>query len=317
MPLLDLGYRAWNGERTPRYLRFLVVAATGIMMIWRGYWLRTMLALALAPALFAVFGFFTFEQGLQDRESRRIIGGIVEQQFQRDALATKLMNDPDGARHDVWAQFLLWFFRYPQVFWMVVVLGVVAPRLISYDLRSRAYLLFLSRPLSPAEYLLGKAMVLWFLLSVISTVPALLVYVAGILISPDWTVVQQTWDLPFRILLATLALALPTSAIALFYSSMTTESRFAGFAWFATWILGWVTYTVLTSTAMFDARDADELLARWQIVSPYHTLGQVQAIAFGAHRVEDPFWFPLIACIVVTLFGFFMAHRRISGVLRI
>lgn len=316
MPLLDLGYRSWEGERTPRFLRWLVVAATGILMIWRGYWLRSMVVVALTPAVFTVFGFFMFEQGLQDYEARQIVSRIIERQFKMTELAETLISDPDSARHDVWAQFLLWFFRYSQAFGMVVVLGVVAPRLVSYDLRSRAYLLYLSRPLSPLEYLLGKGAVLWFLIVVIATLPALAVYCCGVLLSPTWNVIEQTWDLPLRIFLATLTLALPTSAAALFYSSMTTESRFAGFAWFATWIVGWVTYAILTSTAVFDPERANELLSRWQFVSPYHTLGQLQTIAFAANREQDPFLFPICASIAVTVGGFFLAHRRISGMLK-
>lgn len=319
MPLLDLGYRKWEGERTPRALRWLVVTITGALMIWRGYWLRTILALSLSPIIFTVIGFFFFEQGLQNGESQLWISQIVRRSMGMEELALKIMTNPEEARHEVWSLFLLTFFKQSQVYCMVVVLGLTAPRLISYDLRSRAYLLYLSRPLSPAEYLLGKASVLWFLLLAIATLPALCVYFFGILISPTWTVVFDTWDLPLRILAATAALALPTSALAIFFSAMTTESRFAGFAWFATWIVGWVTYSVLTSVSAFGQANSElltEELYRWQMVSPYHTLGQVQSIIFGANTYDEPFLVPIITCSAVTIGGFYMAHRRIAGMLR-
>jgi hypothetical protein len=319
VPLLDLGYRKWEGERTPRALRWLVVTITSALMIWRGYWLRTILALSLSPIIFTVIGFFFFEQGLQDPEARMWVSQVIGRQFRMRELGANLMTNPENARHEVWSLFLLTFFKQSQVYGMVVVLGLTAPRLISYDLRSRAYLLYLSRPLSPAEYLLGKASVLWFLLLAIATAPALCVYFFGVLISPTWTVVLDTWDLPLRILAATAALALPTSALAIFYSSMTTESRFAGFAWFATWIVGWVTYSVLTSVSAFGEPNSDLLpdqLHKWEMVSPYHTLGQVQSIIFGANTENSPFWLPIIICSAVTIGGFFMAHRRIAGMLR-
>lgn len=319
MPLLDLGYRKWEGERTPRALRWLVVTITGALMIWRGYWLRTILALSLSPIIFTVIGFFFFEQGLQNGESQIWISQIVRRSMGMEELALKIMTNPEEARHEVWSLFLLTFFKQSQVYCMVVVLGLTAPRLISYDLRSRAYLLYLSRPLSPAEYLLGKASVLWFLLLAIATAPALCVYFFGVLISPTWKVVFDTWDLPLRILAATAALALPTSALAIFFSSMTTESRFAGFAWFATWIVGWVTYSVLTSVSAFGQANTELLsseLYRWQMVSPYHTLGQVQTIIFGANSNDEPFLVPIITCSAVTIGGFYLAHRRIAGMLR-
>ncbi len=319
MPLLDLGYRNWEGTRTPRSLRWLVVTVTGATMIWRGYWLRTILALSLSPIIFTVFGFFIFEQGLQDPESRSVITQVVRRQFGMEELARNIMTNPEVARHEVWSLFLLNFFKQSQLYCMVVVLGLTAPRLISYDLRSRAYLLYLSRPLSPVEYLLGKASVLWFLLLAIATAPALCVYVFGVLISPTWKVVFDTWDLPLRILAATAIVALPTSALAIFYSSMTTESRFAGFAWFATWIVGWVTYSVLTSVTAFGNTNNESLSSqffKWQMLSPYHTLGQTQSIAFGANQSDEPFWLPISLCIAVTIAGFYLAHRRIAGMLR-
>lgn len=210
MPILDLGYRRWFGKRTPRSLRWTVVALTGIALVWRGTWLRRLLIMATFPAVFAVFGFFSYEQAVQGETSPRIVSSILANQLQSPELAMRVMENPAAARHGVWSQFLMWFFRYPQAVLMVVVLGIVAPRLISFDLRSRGYLLYLSRPLTPAEYLLGKAAVLWFLLGMITTVPALLVYAAGVLLSPGFIVVEQTWDLPFRVLLATCVLAIPT-----------------------------------------------------------------------------------------------------------
>lgn len=319
MPLLDLGYRHWEGERTPRALRWLVVTITGALMIWRGYWLRTILALSLSPVIFTVIGFFIFEQGLQDPEARQWASAIVSRQFRMRELAATIITNPEVARHEVWSLFLLTFFKQSQVYCMVIVVGLTAPRLISYDLRSRAYLLYLSRPLSPAEYLLGKASVLWFLLIAIATLPALCVYIFGVLISPTWKVIFDTWDLPLRILAATTVLALPTSALAIFFSSMTTESRFAGFAWFATWIIGWVTYSVLTSVSAFgqaNVQDLSEQFKKWQMVSPYHTLGQVQSIVFGANSSEDPYWLPILICAGITIAGFLLAHRRIAGMLR-
>ena len=37
---------------------------------------------------------------------------------------------------------ILAFFRYPQAIAMVLVVGLIAPMMISYDFRSKAYLLY-------------------------------------------------------------------------------------------------------------------------------------------------------------------------------
>jgi hypothetical protein len=158
---------------------------------------------------------------------------------------TQAENNPEQYRHFTWSYILFNLSRYPQALGMIVVLGLVAPRLVSYDLRSRGYLLYLSRPLTPAEYILGKSLILFFLLFMMSALPALIIYLTGLFLSTDSMAIAQTWDIPLRILLASLVLMIPTSAIALAFSSMTQESRYAGFAWFAMWVIGSVTYNVL------------------------------------------------------------------------
>jgi hypothetical protein len=282
-------------------------------------WLRRLLLLTFVPALFAGAGFFFTEQGMQRPAARRAAASFVAQAMNAPELGERMlqspMDDPESVRHDVWAHLLLWFFRYPQAVLMVVVLGVVAPRLISYDMRSRGYLLYFSRPLSPAEYVLGKAAVLWFLMAMVTMVPALLVYIVGVALSPELRVVAYTWDLPFRIIIATAVLAIPTSAMALCYSSMTIESRYAGFAWFATWVLGWVTYAVLTTTAFDQQANASELLARWRLVSPYHTLGLLQSAVFGVKHTWRELLPAVVAATVVAILGYGLTLRQVQRAL--
>jgi len=210
------------------------------------------------------------------------------------------------------------------------VLGLVAPRLISYDLRSRGYLLYLSRPLTPAEYIFGKALVLYFLLFVISALPALLIYVAGLFLSTDSTAIAQTWDIPFRILLASLVLMVPTTAVALAFSSMTQESRYAGFAWFSMWVVGSVTYFTLWSATQLreqfqnqfknQGRGARiEAMAQWnsfKLFSPYETLGYLQQQIFGL-AAKDPWtWAPWIAVAIASVAGYGFAYWKVSRVLK-
>ena len=141
-----------------------------------------------------------------------IIGGLKS--FQLDWLNELLfanIQNPDVARHEFWAQLILLFFRYPQAYLMVLIVGLVAPRLIAQDFRSRAFLLYFSRPIAPYEYVLGKAAIIWVYLALITTVPALVLYLLGIGLSPTISVVTATWTLPLRILLASLVLIIHTN----------------------------------------------------------------------------------------------------------
>ncbi len=82
---------------------------------------------------------------------------------QSDVAIAAFNADPSTARHEVWSLLLMTFFRYPQAVLMVLLVGMIAPPLISQDFRSRAFLLYFSRPITPVEYVFGKAMVVWVL----------------------------------------------------------------------------------------------------------------------------------------------------------
>ncbi len=143
-------------------------------------------------------------------------------------------------------------------------------------------------------------------LSAITLLPGLLLYVIGVMLSPDFSVVYATWDLPFRVLLASFALTIPTTALALFLSSLTTESRYAGFAWFAIWAMGWVAYVNLVRIGAGP---------QWSMLSLYHMVGRVQTWIFGL-PAEDVSAAALML-LVITVVSTVVLMSRISAPMRI
>lgn len=320
MPVHDLGYRGWEGRRTKPQTRPLVVARGGISLIWRSRWLRMMLMLSWLPVLVPAIGIFFFEYSTTEPGWRGAAYQMIEGPLQRPDLAAVALEDPALVRHEIWSTLILTYFRYPQLIAMVILVGLIAPRLICYDLRSKAYLQYFSRPLSPLEYILGKSAVIWFFLVMIATLPAMMLYVIGVMLSPEISVVAETWDLPFRILAATAVLVIPTTSLAMCYSSLTTESRYATFTWFATWALGFVAYQILTFAPVGDdpmaARNRgweglDIDLDRWRLLSPYHTLGHVQSWVFGLQSSSSSVWPSMALLVAITLLGSWIVRRRI------
>ncbi|MFN6398709.1 MAG: ABC transporter permease [Planctomycetota bacterium] len=333
MPLLDIGYRPWNGQRTPRWTRALVLAATGIHLVWKGTWLKRGMLFMSIPALVAGLFVATFEQAIDRAGPREIIRAMNRNPQSRSVAKragvdlSQAAQDPQSYRHFAWSYILFYLARYPQALGIIVIVGLVAPRLISYDLRSRGYLLYLSRPLTPWEYILGKAAVLYFLLFLVTALPALLIFGVGLLLSNDPTAIAQTWDIPLRILLASLVLTIPTTAVALAFSAMTQESRYAGFAWFALWVIGAVTYYSLwavsqTSQGFYSQSDTDrfDAMNQWsnyKLFSPYETLGYLQQQIFGL-AIKDPWtWTPWVLVTLVSIAGYGFAYWRVSRVLKV
>lgn len=323
-----MGYRGWSGDLSSGWLRWTVIAGVGIRRAWQSRWLRRMLFFAWLPAAWFGIGFFLWEQATFSPEWRQTLRPLLQgmpptPEFNEIREAVRSGNLESG-RHTVWAWLLQSFFRNPQAVLMVMVVGLIAPPLISQDIRSRAFLLYFSRPLTRGEYLLGKLASVWVYLSLISTIPALGLYVVGVLLSPNLSVVSATWDLPLRIVAASIVLMLPTSVLALCFSSLTQESRYAGFAWFAVWILGWFTYGAVTSAEAFNAqqeamRTGQQFVledSSWTHLSLYHTLGRVQSWVFGFADFRDV-QVSMLILIGITVIALGILVHRISAPMRV
>lgn len=327
MPLHEVGYRPWQGRLLPPRAAIGVIAATGIRLAWKSRWLRRAMLLAWSPALFFAASFFAFEQAVEEgrltslaeRAARGgnldgvgILGTMLADTLGR-AAAVPGMSEAErvvATRRLVWTRLLLAFMRAPQVVLLAVVIGLVAPALISGDLRAKAWLVYFTRPVGRAEYILGKLATLAAIVAVITVLPALALWAAGVLVSPSIRVAAETWDLPLRTVAASAVLAVPTVLLALAFSSLTAESRIASFAWFATWAACWIAHSALTTADLVAAAEdggvavaaaadvppprrghwlaraagLDGGLDRWAWVSPTHAVGAVQAAIFGVER---------------------------------
>ena len=330
----QLGYRSWSGVVAPGWASWMVISEVGIRRAWQSQWLKRMLFLAWLPALWFGIGFFLWEQAAQYPDWQQALTPMMRQlpktpPFEEVKTSVQTGNLADS-RHTVWAWLLQSFFRYPQAVLMVLLVGLIAPPLISQDIRSRAFLLYFSRPITRGEYLLGKLGSVWAFLGMITAVPALALYLIGVVLSPSLGVIVGTWDLPLRIVGATIVLLLPTSALALALSSLTQESRYAGFSWFAIWILGWFTYLAAESAETFKAqqeafRDQSRFGQRqvvefresvWTHLSLYHTLGRVQSWVFGFTKLGDA-WTSMLLLVGLTSVSLSISFYRISAPMRV
>lgn len=361
MPIHDLGYRPWKGTLLGAVSRTRGIAAAGIRLIGKNRWLRRVMIVAWLPVLYWGIAFFfvgqTLEQPVQKQLPQAIkqVEAAVEAatgesigseqtilQLDRKAAADRIHNmfhwiprvhlltravrnaeDDVQARNYIWAWLLMSFFRYSQAVLILMIVGFVAPSLVSQDLRSRAYLLYFSRPIGRLEYIVGKLAVPAAYIMFVSTFPALMLYFFAILMSPSIDVFWTTWDIPLRISLSTIVLILPTTSLALMLSSLTEESRYASFAWFATWVLGhgaWL--AILVGEAIrqgLQPRNAavadSEMVKMWSPLSFYNNLGDVQSWIFGFQSFSEimPAFFVLTG---ITVISFAILFRRVAAPLR-
>ena len=310
MPIHDLGYRAWSGTRTSEAGRWSIIAGSVISASLQNAWVKRMLLFAWLPALLWGTFFFVFELRAQDPTDpgRLATLSTAFNTFLEvpPELITALKEDPHGARSQYWSYLILTFFRTPQAVGLAILIGFIASPLISRDLRSRAFLLYFARPITRLEYLLGKSAGVWCFTAAITTLPALLLFVEAAMLSQELSVLLVTWHLPFRVLGASLVLIIPTTMLALCFSSMTAENRFATFGWFSVWIVGETAYQILHA----DNRT-------WPVISPYRSLGEIQKWIFGFVEDAEELANCAIFWSVVTVLAFVVLYRRISAPMRV
>jgi ABC-2 type transport system permease protein len=157
MAVYERGYRPYGGQLTPERTRFLVLPRYAYRQVFRSRVFGAfLLGCLLWPFVVAVIIYLPhnlrFLQAIQEQS-----GGILS-----------------IFRYD--ETFFYRWLMIPHGFMAFVLAFVVGPALISADLRNNGLALYLSRPFSRAEYILGKTTVLIVLLSAITWIPGLLLF---------------------------------------------------------------------------------------------------------------------------------------------
>jgi hypothetical protein len=303
--------------------RWRVVASTGIQRAWRSSWLKRLLVLAWLPGVSLGFLIFLYEQAqMRDDMSLRAVQGAIlnvleapersVRQFQSlDGILVGRTQSPGEARHMFWSVLLLNLFQRTQPLLLLQMIALIAPPLISQDIRSRAFLLYFSRPLSPWQYIWGKFVVVSFYAFLITLAPALLLFAAGVLLSPGLSVLSATWDLPLRAAAAAAVIVVPGALLSLTLSALTTESRFAAAGWFAVWIFGWL----LRQTAgLFSAAGPNSLV--WNL-SLFHVTTDVAGWLLDPNFAVPNLGFQVVVLGVLCAVCLAVLYRRVCAPLQV
>lgn len=204
-------YTRYTGPVTSQRWRFLILPGYALRSVFETRFAFAAFMLALVPHLIALI--LIYLHGHID--ALLAIGIQGAQAFQFLSV--------DGS-------FFLTLFTFETVisFFLVALIG---PGLISPDLANNALPLYLSRPFSRAEYVLGKLSVLLILTSLITWVPGLLLFgvqtsMAGVSWAWEnqrilWAILLSSWIWTLTISLIALALSAwvkwkPVAAAALF-----------------------------------------------------------------------------------------------------
>ena len=114
---------------------------------------------------------------------------------------------------------------------LMVLSATVGASLIARDVRHRALLMYFSRSITRADYLLGKFLSLVVFLLIVTLGPGLLLFLGQLGMSQErLTFGQRMGDL-LAITLHSLILTVPMSSVVLAFSSLTKRTYLAAILW--------------------------------------------------------------------------------------
>jgi ABC-2 type transport system permease protein len=221
-----LGYRRWT------------IIWTGLLQLFRLRLFKILLSVAWSGGLaLAVLG-FAFSQSIAD-------GGWVESvavyfgpraQALASALAGLVVLYPDVCI-GTWFTLIFWLHSFVGLGVSLVALTAMVPRLITRDRATNAFTVYLSRPLTTADYLIGKLGMIVGVLAAMWTGPLLFGWVLSVAFAPDREFIIYSFEPLLRALLFQGIGLVALAAIALGVSAVSRTSRNTTVLWIGLWII--------------------------------------------------------------------------------
>lgn len=282
MPIHTQDYRHWEGTLTPRsYTRWWVITKAELKLLAQRKIVRLIVAI---PPLIYILVHATLIY---------IINQVPSVDFQFEI---------DG---DFFQKFLFRVYPFSATFLVALVAIFGGAGLIATDLKNNALSLYLSKPISWIDYLIGKFATIGILLGCLTLVPGLLLFLEQSLLAGTAFLKAYYW-VPFSLLAYSVVIILSTSLLILLFSSLTTNSRYAIIGFSVVWFGSSVTYEVLKTIARTSKVALVSICANYDILGTTIFGGSPN---YSVHWV----WSLLIQIIVITA-CLFVLHHRIRAV---
>jgi hypothetical protein len=160
MPIHEEAYAAWEGAVLERPRTWIVIARTGIRLVWRKL-LAVIIVISAIPFIV--------------RAGQIYIASRLEgQSFARD-LASAIQID---------AEFFMNFMK-GQTLLLIIIVAFTGAGLIVNDRKYRAFPLYFARPVNFWDYVAGKFSIIAFYGALITIVPALILFVFQLLLTEE------------------------------------------------------------------------------------------------------------------------------------
>jgi ABC-2 type transport system permease protein len=275
VPIHSEGYRPYLGTRQPSGRSWLVITAAGVRSIITKRLFLGLLLVAWVPFLV------------------------------RSVQIYAAVNFPQASFLDVSPKTFRDFLDQQELFVFFITVWVGAG-LIANDLRSNALQIYLSKPLTRAEYVAGKLGILLFFLLLVTWVPAMLLLLVQVSLAGNVRFLSTNLFLIPAITLVSFLLALLSAFTMLALSSFSKSARFVA-----------ITYAGLFffTQALFGVVAGATGRTTFSWLSPPGSLNQIGDVIFRqAPRYETPILGSVAAVAVLIGLSVFILRRRVRAV---
>jgi hypothetical protein len=249
---LDL--RRWQEKPAGVAYRRWVIVSTGLRQLTRMRIFQILLFLAWTAGVLIAAAGFVFTQSLSS-------GGWLESWATNfgprahavvSAFCSLVLLYPDICIHGLFSA-VFWWHSFIGLGLSLIALSIVMPRLIARDRASNALTIYLSRPLTSLDYLLGKLGIIVGILLLLWTGPLLFGWVLSMAFAPDSDFVVYSLLPLSRALLFNLIALVTLATVALGVSSLGKTTRSVMMIWIGLWIIGGAIASIPTTPSVIRA----------------------------------------------------------------
>lgn len=275
MPIHDQGYRHYSGQRAPHGGAWWVIARSHILTAIQYRPFRFLLIAAWAPFVVRAVQIYVASTNLP--------------------VAEFIATTPETFRD---------FLSQQRLFVFLVTIGQAG--LIADDRRTNALQLYLSKPLTRVEYVLGKLVPPLVYVLAVTLVPALLLLLLQIVFAGSLTFLRANLFLLPAITLYSIIQALLSAFAILALSSLTNSRRFVSIMYAG---------VIFFTAAMYQALRGITASRTWAVISPSEMLDVIANAIFRARgEPAVPVYVAVIVVLVMIGLSVVILERRVRAV---
>jgi ABC-2 type transport system permease protein len=275
MPIHDQGYRRYGGSKAPLGQGWIVIARAGIRSMFAKRVFLGLLLLAWVPFLVRSVSFY-FAANLPQAAILAPSADTFRQFLQQQAIF---------------------------VFFVTVYVGA---GLIANDRRANALQIYLSKPLTRIEYVVGKLAILATFLLLVTWVPAIVLLIVQMSFAGNFTFLKNNLFLFPAITVFSFVEVLLVAMTMLALSSLSNSSRYVGILY---------TGVIFFSSAIYGVLYAVTRSTQFSWISFPANLEQIGNVIFRQPlRYETPWPVSLFIIVLGIVLSGVILERRVRGV---